>query len=72
MKFEILAVLTVTVVSMNLGQLLHQCDPGLKALFRKYERTRLKVVRNSQKIVFNQTCIKEGLLPNYTNIYICS
>ena len=37
-----------------------------------FERLSLKLVKVRHKIVFNKTCIREGLLPTYTNGIICN
>ena len=42
----------------------------IKNKIRKVEKARNVFINNKYGIIFNETCIKEGLLPKYTNIYI--
>ena len=44
-----------------------ELSAGEISLFRDFEKIKLKLVKNNYNRVFNQTCLKEGLLPNYTN-----
>ena len=50
-----------------------QNDQRKIKLIRKYENTRKKIINNECAILFNKTCIDEGLLPKYIYkyIYIC-
>ena len=42
----------------------------IKLKFRKIERISLKIVHLSCHLSFNETCLDNSLLPQYTNIYI--
>ena len=44
-----------------------------KTLIRKLESILIKLYRQNVSLLFNQTCLNERLLPNYTyiHIYIC-
>ena len=59
-------------VGRNLGTLLFNLSPSQKSLIRKYENLNKKLINARNAVVFNKTCIKENLLPNYTDtsIYI--
>ena len=52
----------------NLGQLLFPLPQETKNLIRRYERLSFKIVRKKCSLTYNQLCIREGLLPAYTNI----
>ena len=52
----------------NLGQLLFPLPQETKNLIRRYERLSFKIVRKKCSLIYNQLCIREGLLPAYTNI----
>ena len=41
-----------------------------KTLVRKLERILIKLYRQNVSLLFNQTCLNEGLLPNYTHTHI--
>ena len=64
---------------MSYGDLLKKLPEDLKKDIRKYEALRKKIIDAIWSLVFNRTCINEGLLPNYTRfiytvyiyIYIC-
>ena len=56
---------------MDLGSLVFDLPSEYKKSIRKLEKTTKKVVETESALVFNQTCLKENLLPTYTNIYIC-
>ena len=42
----------------------------IKNKIKKLEKAHNVFINNKYGIIFNETCIKEGLLPKYTNIYI--
>ena len=42
-----------------------------KTFIRKLERVLIKLYRQNVYLLFNQTCLNERLLPNYTHIYVC-
>ena len=44
--------------------------PAVTVLVRKVEKINEKVISASNGTLFNGFCIKEGFLPNYTDIYI--
>ena len=54
----------------NLGVLLNQITTDQKSLVRKLEKLDQKIVNCSYAIKFNETCVKEDILPKYTDIYI--
>ena len=57
--------------SMNFGDLLFalNCDP-LKNEIMKIEKINKRIVQTKNCIYFNKICLKEGLHPKYSNIYI--
>ena len=52
----------------DLGSLLHTLPPELKCEFRKLEKVSLKLCKSECRVLFNRVCVRENLLPNYTNI----
>ena len=54
----------------NLGQILFMLPTEIKNKIRKVEKAHNVFMKSIYGIIFNETCIKEGLLPKYTNIYI--
>ena len=50
---------------------LRHIPPDQKSVFRKLEKLELKIIRLEGHLEFNQACIRNKLLPTYTNIYIC-
>ena len=51
-----------------LGQLIFPLSQLTKSEVRRYERCSFKRVRRTCSMVFNQICMREGLLPTHTNI----
>ena len=51
----------------NLGKSIPQFQPETKTLIRKLERNLIKLYRQNVSLLFNQTCLNERLLPNYTH-----
>ena len=49
----------------NFGKFIHQFQPETKTLIRKLKRI-LKLYKQNVSLLFNQTCLNERLLPNYT------
>ena len=57
-------------INFNIGQLLNLLDNVNKNDVTKLEKLNKSFLNNKYGISFNKICINEGLLPNYTNIYI--
>ena len=55
---------------LNLGQILFMLPPEIKNKIKKLKKAHNVFINNKYGIIFNETCIKEGLLPKYTNVYI--
>ena len=63
----------------NFGKFIHQFQPETKTLIRKLKRKLIKLYRQNVSLLFNETCLNERLLPNYTHththththIYMC-
>ena len=54
----------------SLGNLIFNLSSSVKILVRKVDKINEKVISVSEGILCNKFCIKEELLPKYTNIYI--
>ena len=57
-------------VVTDLGALLHTLPPELKSEVRKLEKVSSKLCKSECRVLFNSLCVRENLLPNYSNIYI--
>ena len=55
---------------MNYGEVLHNAPSNLKKLFRKLERLKLKIISSTWSLTFNNVCLQENILPNYTYFLI--
>ena len=55
---------------MNIGALIFDLEQPTKKLIRNIEKFEKKLIHLKYDLVFNETCIREQLLPRYTNIYI--
>ena len=53
---------------MNIGSLLYSLPAEEKTLVRKLEKHLYKLNAAETAVIFNTTCINEGLLPKYTNL----
>ena len=70
--FIYLYLLVLVLFTMGtIGQLLSTLDADQRKTFRDYERNERKIVRQKNSHVFNDTCLKEGLLPKYANKVDC-
>ena len=54
---------------MDYGRLLHQLPEELRTLMRKYEALRKKLINNEWSTKFNEICLQEDVLPNFTRVY---
>ena len=55
-------------VSMNYAYLLHTVPEGLRKLFRISENISKKLININWSVTFNNICLNEGILPNFTRI----
>ena len=53
---------------MNIGNLIFTLPARHKTLVRKTEKENKKIANTESSLVYNTTCLKENLLPTYTNI----
>ena len=53
---------------MSYLQALFDLPSNVIEIFRKLESIKNKILKNKWSLVFNNTCIKENLLPNYTRM----
>ena len=51
-----------------LGELLTQLNDASKQIVRSLEKVQKKLVNIRNAVIFNETCLEEGLLPKYSNI----
>ena len=53
----------------NFGRSIHQFQPETKTLIWKLKRILIKLYRQNVFLLFNETCLNERLLPNYTHTH---
>ena len=53
---------------MSYGRLLHSVPDGLRTLVRNYENINKKLINIKWSLEFNSICLKEDMLPQYSNI----
>ena len=53
---------------MTLTALLHTIPEELRRIYRKYENCCKKIINNTWSTRFNEICLKEEILPNYSRI----
>ena len=53
---------------MELSDIIFNLPPTIKRTIRKLEKTLKKLANCEQAVIFNQTCLKENILPKYSNI----
>ena len=54
----------------NFGKFIYQFQPETKTLIRKLDMILNKLYRQNLSLVFNETCLNEQQLPNYTHTYV--
>ena len=57
-------------VWVNIGFFLHHPDPKLRRIVKRRERLHLEIIKKTQSMVFNRTCLDNILLHIYIYIYI--
>ena len=57
-------------LTMTFGELLNEYDEPGKKIVRQIESTENKIINAKLAVVFNKECLKNNLLPKFTNIYI--
>ena len=53
----------------NFGKFIHQFQLETKTLIRKLEKILIRLYRQNLSLLFNETCLNERLLPNYTHTH---
>ena len=51
-----------------IGDLIAQVNHNAKDIIRSLERTQKKIVNAENSVIFNRTCLEQGLLPKYSNV----
>ena len=59
-------------LTMTYGELLNEYDQQQRKIVRQIESTQKKIINAKLAVVFNNECLKNNLLPKFTNIYIYS
>ena len=55
---------------MIFGDIIFELPQEQKVLIRRIEQTRKKLTKTKYSLAFNKACLKEDILPRYTDIYI--
>ena len=66
-KQIILTVFAAAIIA-SFGQLLFSLTPDQRRVVRRYENEAKKLNNAKHAVVFNELCVKENLLPKYSNI----
>ena len=53
---------------MSLGDLLFRTENDARKVIRKIEKTQKKLIKGIYAVIYNKTCLKENILPAYSNI----
>ena len=53
---------------MNYLDELFKLPNYIRSKLRKLENVKTKIIKSKWSLVFNDTCLKENILPNYTRI----
>ena len=53
---------------MNYVNLLHAAPADLKKRFLELEKMKKKLINNNWSIRFNTICMKENIMPNYSDV----
>ena len=69
-KICLFLVLNLMSVVNNLGSLIHNLAPEVRKNVRDLEKVSIKLCKTKCSKLFNSTCLKENILPKFTNIYI--
>ena len=60
----------VALSTLTFGQLLGALTAQKRELIRQIEKTQQKLNNAEVAVAFNIVCLKENMLPGYTNMYI--
>ena len=55
-------------INMNFPNLIFPLPQEQRTLFRNLEKVKTKVIQCKSSIIFNDTCLKENILPTYSHI----
>ena len=55
---------------VTLGTLIFNLPVERRRSVRDLEKTSIKIIKTKCSLLFNSTCLKNDILPNYTNIHI--
>ena len=70
MKSYTLVLFTWFAMSVSLGSLIFSLPADHRKSVRELEKISTKITKEKCSLLFNSTCLKEQILPKYTNIYI--
>jgi hypothetical protein len=56
----------VNEIKMSIGNLIFDLPVQTKNIVRYIEKTNKKIANKTNSLVFNETCLKEEILPTYT------
>ena len=68
-KQTLLFSLLIMSVAIDLGSLIHNLPSELKKEVRDLEKVSIRRCKTDCSLLFNSICVKENLLPNYSNYY---
>ena len=56
--------------TLNFGELLFHLPQNNVKSIRALEKLKIKIIKEKYVLLFNKTCIDEGMIPKYIYIYI--
>ena len=58
------------ILMSTIASLICLLPPEERRTVRKIESINKKISNTKEAVIFNKTCLNEGLLPNFSNIYM--
>ena len=65
-----LIIIFIMSVAIDLGTLIHNLPPEQKREVRDLEKVSIRRCKTECSLLFNSICVREHLLPNYSNCYL--
>ena len=69
-KYLVVVYMLFLMSVVTLGSLIHQLPEERRREVRDFEKVSRKIAKTRCSLLFNSTCLKENILPNYSDIYI--
>ena len=70
MKKRQLVLFGWVIMAVSLGSLIFNLPPERRKSVRELKKVSVKLIKQKCSLLFNSTCLKEDILPTYSNMYI--